>query len=272
VAAGSSAYVDVVAGNAELLGAPARAESVRGNLEAPRIVHSTKTGLVQAFDGVKARFEEGAVSTLAGGGLGGGGTGPVRVASHEAFLQQSERVFGFRGDVRAWRGDQLLLADQMRGDEGAGTLAANGHVRTVWRPAAPDAADPGAAPPQAVEVDAGSLLYRQTAGEAIYDGGVVARQAGRTLRCQKGRIELDADQRMRRFLASGDVRLEEPAERRTLTGVEATYDLTAETIVVDGSPAVLTDPVRGRAEGRQVVYDLRSGRLRLLATPPEPAA
>jgi lipopolysaccharide export system protein LptA len=266
-AAGDSANLDAAAGRAELLGNPARAESARGTLEAPRIVHTARgerVGLLQAFGGVQARLDAAATRTLAGAGLGAGEQGgPVRVESKEAFFQERDGTFGFTGDVRAWRGEQLLLADPLHGNEVARTLAASGRVRTVWRPAG-DATD-GGAPRQPVEIDAASLLYREAAREAVYEGGVAARQAGRTLSCATGRLLLDDDDRLERFEATTDVRLEEPAAGRTVTGAGATYDLPARTIVVRGEPAVLVDPVRGRAEGRQIVYDLASGRVRLLA-------
>ena len=62
------------------------------------------------------------------------GEGPVHVESQEAFWRQQPSSFLFRGDVRAWRGENLLLAPELRGDREADQLVATGGVKTLWFP------------------------------------------------------------------------------------------------------------------------------------------
>ena len=93
--------------------------SDRGRIEAPRMVYNTDQQIVNARGGVRALLQKVEETALAGTPLAKG-EGPVHVESQEAFWRQQPSSFMFRGDVRAWRGDNLLLAPELRGDKSGG--------------------------------------------------------------------------------------------------------------------------------------------------------
>ena len=136
---GDRATFDTLEEKGTFLGAPVRSESARGELLAPKLTYERGNGLLHAEGGVRALARDAADVGLDGTPLAGGGgaEGPVRVESEEAFWRDDPRSALFRGQVRAWRGDNLLLADVLRADqEGSDQkVTAGGGVRTVWIPA-----------------------------------------------------------------------------------------------------------------------------------------
>src|SRR6185312_6118430 len=173
--------------------------------------YNTDTQIVSARDGVKAKLQKVEETALAGSPLSQG-EGPVNVISQEAFWRQQPSSFVFRGDVRAWRGDNVILAPEIRGDKAADQLAATGGVKTIWYPTdqqaaqaagksaqattpapTPKAATPTAtvAPRQPVQVVANEMTYGQKTGVLIYTGNVRVDQQGKTLSCQKMQVDLD---------------------------------------------------------------------------------
>ena len=205
--------------------------------------------------------------------------------SKEASFREPGGQFAFLGSVRAWRGSDVLLADQLRGDEAGGPITASGSVKTLWRPAPGSAGSAGAPsapgtpsgsgattglPPEPIEITAGTLVYDAAASVATYSEAVVAKQAARTLSCDRSTVRLDQAKRARAIDCTGHVRLEEAGGRR-VEGENAVYDLEAKTVVVRGQPVVLTDPARGRAEGRRVTYSVAGGTMKLSAVDEDPA-
>jgi lipopolysaccharide export system protein LptA len=264
-----NAFLDLVAERADFFGKPAIGTTERGELRAPKLSYSKATGLLLATEGVQAVLTRGASRGLADLGLSG--EGPVQVAAREASLRDGQGQFSFLGAVRAWRGTNVLVADQLRGDDVGGPLTASGNVKTLWQPAADAAASP-TGPAKPIEITAATLIYDAAQGVATYSEKVEARQAEQTLTCGEAKVRLDAEKRAREVECVGAVRLSDGAADRRVEGQIATYDLVARSIVVRGQPVVLTDPVRGKAEGRRVIYELQSGRMRLLATDEEPAS
>lgn len=277
-ARGQRAYVDLVAERGELFGTPAHAESERGELDAPHIVSTRdQGGLLKADGGVQALLKPSAGGAAFTGTPLGAGSGPIRVEAKEAYWRDAPPTFTFLGGVRAWRGDNLLVAEQVQGNEQSGELAASGKVKTIWIPETPPASTstaaaagaPAAGAPAAgrgpVEVGADKLVYQRERREAVYSGSVRMEQSGRRVFCDQAQLELDDNGRIERLVCTGNARLEDPAHDRKVTGERAEYDLAAATVVVTGKPVVLTDPTRGRAEGTRLIYQLEDGGVRLLA-------
>ncbi|MBV8200541.1 MAG: hypothetical protein JOZ15_07945, partial [Acidobacteria bacterium] len=134
-ATGDRAAMDMDAGRGDFFGAPVHVVSPRGEMQAPHVVYTSADQLVHAVEGVHAVIQQAADANLAGSVLGEG-KGPVMVQSAEAFWLRPQASFIFRGDVRAWRGDNLLLAPELQGERLAqgDQLAATGGVKTVWIP------------------------------------------------------------------------------------------------------------------------------------------
>ena len=106
------------------------------------MVYNTDQQIVNARGGVKALLEKVEETALSGTPLSEG-EGPVHVESQEAFWRQQPSSFLFRGDVRAWRGDNLLLAPELKGDKEADQLTATGGVKTLWFPSQEQAGSAG---------------------------------------------------------------------------------------------------------------------------------
>ena len=151
-ATGDRAAMDLDAGRGEFFGNPVNVVSSRGEMRAPHVIYTSADQLVHAVEGVHAIIRQASDANLTGSVLGEG-KGPVMVQSAEAYWQRPQATFVFRGDVRAWRGDNLLLAPELQGERLAqgDQLAASGGVKTVWLPGQQEesAPPPGAAPPAA---------------------------------------------------------------------------------------------------------------------------
>jgi lipopolysaccharide export system protein LptA len=258
-ASGDRAVLDERAGRAELFGKDARARSPRGELLAPHIIWTRATALVHADGGVRATLDQ-----KEGGGFTAtplGGEGPVRVEAREANWQEVPPTYSFVGAVRAWRGDNLLVTEQLRGSEADGQMAASGGVETTWVPEP----RPGETPQEPIEVRAPTLVYRRSERYASYAGGVRITQQKRVVTCQEAKVTLDDRNRAQHVACTGDVLVDDPPMNRRVEGDRAEYDVAGQQITVFGEPVTLSDLQRGKAQGRQLVYDIEKGTIRLLS-------
>jgi lipopolysaccharide transport protein LptA len=247
-------------------GQPVVATTERGELRSPRLTFQEASRIVLASGGVQCTLNPQGAALLARSGLASG-SGPLRVDSAEASFQDGPRTAVFLGQVRAWRGSDVLVADQLRLDDATSTLTASGAVKTMWQaPGDPTAQGPAAEP---VEIAADSLVYG--AGKLTYQGTVIATQGARRLRCDEATIEVGEDKKVRRIVGRGRASLEEDSGRRKVTGDSLDYDLVEKRVTLRGAPVIVVDPVRGRAEGRLVVYDVATGAMRLSASAEPPA-
>lgn len=238
---------------------PASARTPRGTFHAPEIRYARGSGVVRGVGGVRAELASGA----SGPSLTAGGASrdePVRVEAREGDWNERDGSWSFRGRVQAVQGVDLLFAEELHGSEPAGTVAATGGVRTVWSPAAKGGE---ASSPMTIAAD--RLDYDRGRGEIVYAGTVTARQLERELSADRVRVELDTDQRARRMVATGAVRIVDRAQGRTVEGAEAIHDLAAETILVTGEPVVLAEREGTSVRGRRLLYDLSAGTARMLA-------
>lgn len=253
----------------ELTGRPAVATSDRGRMEAPRILYTRDAGLVHGTGGVRARLDQASSSALAGSPLGRG-DGPVWVEAEEGEFRNQPREFHFQQSVRAWRGEDLLVADELRGDEAGDRLTATGHVRTLWTPAEGDgtAGEAGGDAAQApLAVEAHELVYSRSGRTLVYTGDVVAVQEKRTVTCSKMVVELAPEGGVERLVCTGEVRVEDPEQGRSLEGARAVYDPAARTVDVsaaEGGKVTMKDRDGNVVEGPRMIYDIDSDRVRVV--------
>lgn len=264
VASGDRAFLDLSQSRAEIFGDPVNVTNSSGELVAPHVTYSSETGLLHAVDGVRATLSESA--TGEGGPLGvGAAEEPVRVEASEAFLRGGPEGFLFRGDVRAWQGNNLLLAEQLRG-EGGERMSASGGVKTVWRPKAEPETEDGGDETQSstggpVEITSQNMSYARGDGVLLYNEDVRAKQAGRTLSCNELSVELSESNEAERLQCRGRARLVDPPTGRTILGDEAIYYLEPAEVEFFGDPLTLRDPQRGRIEARRLRYRLEDGQM-----------
>ena len=256
-ATGNRASLDLDSGRGEFFGDPVEAVSERGRMTAPRVLYNVENQILNATGGVRAVMEQDDDSELAGTALGEG-EGPVHVESREAFWRKEPQSFLFRGDVRAWRGENLMLTTELRGDQAEDRLSAAGGVKTLWIPV--DKADPKAkrAP---VEVVSQEMSYRQGAGLLNYNGSVRVVQEGKTLTCDKLDVELTEENRAKMMICTGDARLNDPKEGRRIAGQKAVYDLAAKRMEITGDKVTMQDREGNQVQGRRVIYSVDDGKV-----------
>ena len=110
-----------------------------------------------------------------------------------------------------------------------------------------------------------SLVYRRDERYASYSGGVRIAQEKRIVTCREAQVNLDESNRAQRVVCDGEVRLDDPPMNRRVDGDRAEYDVAGQQITVFGEPVTLSDLQRGKAQGRQLVYDIEKGTIRLLS-------
>lgn len=279
-AEGEVATFRVAEERAELEGRPAVARGDQGVMEAPRILYTRDTGIVHGVGGVRARIDDAEDSPLGGSPLAGGprGGGPVRIEAEQGFLRDEPRTFLFVGAVRAWRGDDLLVADELRGDEAEDRLTATGGVRTLWNPEEDDGAPAGSAQGGPIEVTSNELVYRQGERVLVYTGDVKAVQGGREIASQEMVLTLAEGGGLERLVATGDVTIDAPPRAdapgetgKSLRGARAVYDPGARTIDVSaaaGGKVSLRDSDGSVVQGPRMVYDIEADRVRVVGREP----
>ena len=256
-ATGNRASLDLDSGRGEFFGDPVEAVSERGRMTAPRILYNVDNQILNATGGVRAVMEQKEDSELAGTALGEG-EGPVHVESREAFWRKEPQSFLFRGDVRAWRGESLMLTTELRGDQAEDKLSAAGGVKTLWIPV--DKANPKAkrAP---VEVVSQEMTYLEGGDLLTYTGSVRVVQEGKTLTCNKLDVELTEENRAETMICTGDVRVNDPKEGRQIAGQKAVYDLAAKRMEITGDKVTMKDRDGNQVQGRRVIYSVDDGKV-----------
>ena len=268
-ATGNRGSLDLDAGRGEFLGAPVTIVSDRGQMEAPRVVYNTDQQIASARGGVKAVLQKVEETALAGTPLSEG-EGPVHVESHEAFWRQQPSSFLFRGDVRAWRGENLLLASELRGDKEADQLTAGGGVKTLWFPTPEQAAKAtapagnrqGAAGQRSpIQVLSADMSYQQKAGVLVYTGNVRVDQEGKTLSCQRLQVDLDAKHQAQTMTCTGDTKLNDPKVGRRVEGQRAVYHVDQRQVEIFGDPVVMSDRDGNQIRGKRALYFIDDGKV-----------
>lgn len=264
---GSKAELEIAEGRVAIEGPEVELFSERGDLAAPRITFSRKQGLIRAESGVRASLESGSATALEQSPFGQG-QGPIRVESKEAFYTSEPAAFTFTGAVRAWRDQNLLLAEQLRGDQTTQEMAASGGVRTLWF-SAPRPGTGEAGVPQPIEVTADLLTYRRADSTVIYSGHVRVEQQRRTLSCGELAVELEGDGRQaKRMTCRDDVELVDPVESQRVSGDVAVYSVAANQVEIYGDKVRLVDSQNNRLEGKYLLYNLGLGKVEIKGQAP----
>jgi LPS export ABC transporter protein LptC/lipopolysaccharide transport protein LptA len=265
-ATGDRGSLDMEQSRADFVGNPVVVTSDRGRIEAPRMVYNTDQQIVNARGGVKALLAKVEETALSGTPIASG-QGPVHVESQEAFWRQQPSSFIFRGDVRAWRGDNLLLAPELRGDKAADQLTATGGVKTLFYPTQEQAqrqtaAKPAAAPakPSPIQASASELQYTQKSGVLIYTGNVRVDQEGKTITCQRMEVDLGPDHQAKTMICTGDVKVNDPKVGRRIAGQKAVYQTGQRQVEITGEPVTMNDKEGNQVRGNRVLYYVDDGR------------
>ncbi len=268
----SRAELDGDSGKARFTGSPVVLDGEQGQLMAPIVSYSRDQELVEAEGGVRAMLQQLPERSVPGP-LMQGGEGPVWVESESAWWRQPDSTFVFQGRVRTWRGENLLLADEMRLREPSEELVATGNVKTVWYP--PPAADEpttdeetqnqgeSTASSEPIEVTADSVTYLGQERRLRYEGNVVVVDATRTMACGVADMSLDAEQRLERLICSGGADVRDSASGQRVEGDVAVYEVDRRLVDVTGDPVTMRDRNGTQVQGRRAVYNIETGLLEL---------
>lgn len=265
---GESASLNGEDGTFRIQGPEVLLSSRHGEVTAEQFVWTRQNDVIRAHSHVRAVLAERSVRALRGTPLAQG-DGPVQVEADEAYWTAEPPSFTFEGQVRAWRGESLLLAGQLRGDEREQKLAAAGGVRTVWVPAATVVAT-GVPSREPIEISAERVSYQEEGPTLIYDEKVEMRQGQRTLGCRQLTIELDGRGRAERMVCQDEVQMSDPVSGNRVRGGErAVYTLAEEMVEIFGNDVELVDGDNNRMRGRYLRYDLRAGTFNIRSRPPD---
>jgi lipopolysaccharide transport protein LptA len=275
-ATGNRAVLDLEAKRGELFGQPVGLESEKGTLQAPRIVYDTENKIVNAQGGVRAALTQTDAQDLAGSALAGPGDGPVRVDAKEAFWRQEPSSFIFRGDVKSWRGENLMLSEELKGEPDADRLTASGGVKTIWIPEKEGGAKGGGAAPAKpaagsantgaqrnapIEVRASDMVYQEAKRILTYTGGVRVEQQGTTLACQKLDVTMNEEKKPQVMTCTGQAKLNDPKGGRQIEGETAVYRLNQRDVEFTGDKVTMKDREGNVVQGKRVVYLIDTGRV-----------
>lgn len=260
VTGGDRATYSAAGERLEITGPGVEIYDERGDLYAPKIVLMGKKGILEATGGVEATLRDTSQS-LAGTPLGQS-EGPIRVQSQTATWTETPPAFVFDGDVRAWQGDNLVLAAQLRGNQEKQEMAATGGVTTLWTPR-------GGSVKRPVEVKAPTMTYRDDMGQLLYRGGVQLTSDQRKLSCQNMTVELGpGGQGAERMVCDKNVTLVDPVGGKRVKGDLANFLIAADVIEVFGDPVDLENADGSRLDGQYLRYDVESGNMRFSKTRP----
>jgi LPS export ABC transporter protein LptC/lipopolysaccharide transport protein LptA len=280
-AAGNRAEINFDDNKGTFFGTPVTAESPKGKLDAPRIAYDTAHQIMHAMGGVRATLNQVSDTALAGSPLGEG-EGPVHVESKEAFWRQAPSSFIFRGEVRSWRGENLMLSEELLGEKEQDRLTATGGVKTLWIPAeqAPQSAKTAGAGGAKGEVKrspivvvASEMTYAQTARLLTYTGAVRVEQEGKTLTCQKLDVQMNEQKKPQKMICTGQAKLNDPKAGRTIEGNVAVYLMDQKKVDFTGDKVTMRDKDGNQVQGKRVLYSIDDGKAQVLGKDePKPAA
>ncbi len=248
-----------------LTGDPAWVIREQGELRAPQIVYDSQRKEVRASEPAKAILHQG---SGAGASLGGSTTGePIRIEAKQAVWSDLAETVSFTGDVRAWQGENFMLADELTGELATSRLIASGGVKTVWRPAEGDADSEGEVatrlPAEPLEVTASHLVYDQREKILTYSGDARAVQAKRIMLCQEIQAHLSEDDEFDEIICLESARLEDGETGHVVTGDRMVYRPDDDRATVTGNPVVMIDGKGGRIQGKELLYDFVTGTARV---------
>jgi LPS export ABC transporter protein LptC/lipopolysaccharide transport protein LptA len=289
-AKGNRASLDLDTHRGELFGQPVELESEKGNLQAPRVVYDTENKIVNAQGGVRAVLTQVSSQELAASPLGGDAEGPVRVDAREAFWRQEPSSFIFRGDVKSWRGENLMLSNELKGEPDADRLTASGGVKTIWIPEDPEGTGKTAGKPPSgkpagkpatgtgaqrnapIEVRASELVYLQGKKVLTYTGGVRVEQQGTTLACQRLDVTMNAENKPQVMTCTGQAKLNDPKGGRQIEGETAVYRLDQRDVEFTGEKVTMKDREGNVVQGRRVLYLIDTGKVEVKGKTPATGA
>lgn len=249
---------DFIGDRAVLIAAPGvmpALETEGSRLTAERIEMTSRTGVLKAEGSVRGSFRSNPTQPAqTGAGIFPASKAPVNVNADALLLVQKEQSAHFTGNVRAWQEKNVLLANELKIEQGGELMRAAGNVRTLLY----NAREGEAGGP--IKANAATLVARRGERRMELDGDVRIEDQGRVLKTAHATFEFDVQQQLERVEATGDVQVSERATGREGSGTRLLYRVPKQTMVLEGSPATVSDK-QGTVKGSEIVFDLAKNRV-----------
>jgi LPS export ABC transporter protein LptC/lipopolysaccharide transport protein LptA len=239
-------------------GDPATATEEGRVTTAPRFDYELSSGMVRGEGGVRIRFNPGGGVSLPGADASDARK-PVQVEGATIDADSGAGTFRLEGNVRAWQGENYLLANTLSGDNTGETLVAEGKVKTVWKQQENRASNGESSKVRTIEASGSRLEYARSVRHMTYFGPASVRQGRRRMRCDRIDAQLDEAERVRHMTCVGTVDITDPETGRRATGERADYDVGTDVIHLTGSPVILHQQDGSEIEGALLIYHLDDG-------------
>jgi lipopolysaccharide export system protein LptA len=222
------------------------------------------TETLDARDNVRAETEKGGDSAVV---LPfGKGQEPTYISSEKLEVLQKEKVARFTGKVKAWKGNDLILADSLVMDRSRGVLEASGEeVRSSLHPATrADDKDPGGA--SDFSTSSGELEYISSEGKAAFRKNATVGDG--KINIQAGTVEAFFDREdstLSKLTAEDEKEIRVRSKTGTVTGERMEYYPGEKMVHIFGSskPLELIDDKNQRFTGNLLTMYTDNDRIQI---------
>ena len=182
---------------------------------------------------------------------------PVFVTADNASFDHDEETALYKGNARAWQGNNYVRAERLFLQQKQGQLLAEGKVQSKLYDASRTVGGRKSKIP--VFASAGKMLFQQKKNLLRYENNVDIRQGTDRIEAGIANVFLDKDNELSRTVIEKDVVITQP--NRRASGNYAEYDAVSESVVLRGNPARVRDDENGSSQGREVTVDLKTNRV-----------
>ena len=181
------------------------------------------------------------------------GNEPVLVQAERLLLDAGVKSLAYAGNPRIRRQSHLIRGTTIRLDSVGERLEVQDADSTFW--------EPGGNSVRKCRIRAPELVYRRSAGKAVYRGGV--RMQSGDFNVESSHLDLLLEDTptgtIRSIYAGGEVRIQQ-GDRRA-RGEQAVYHPREGRVELTGELAEVVEPLRGSASGRRVTLFVGTDRI-----------
>ena len=237
----------------DLIGDKAWLANSDGRLEAPQIHIDQAAGSAQALGGVRVEMAETSGPALAGESET---EEPVRIEAGLATWTSDPQNFQFENNVRAWQGENFLVAEKLAMADGE--LVADGGMRSVWHQRTKAAVELDGEQQPPITIAANTMRYKREERRMVYEGAAQIAHGARSMSCPLLQLEMNEDDDFERMYCEGGSRIADGDGGSTISGDVAIYNTAAGKMKILGDPVKLTQATGGTISARVMVYDFET--------------
>lgn len=182
---------------------------------------------------------------------------PVFVTADAAEFQHKAEIGIYTGEARAWQEDNYVRADRLVLRQKQGELYGEGAVQSALYNA--KRRENGVETNAPVSAAAQKIFYYKDKNLLRYETDVDIRQGADRITANSANVFLNDKNELSETVAETNVVVTQP--NRRATGDYAQYVAAADTIVLRGNPAQITDAENGSTQGAQVTVNLKTNQL-----------